>query len=405
MAVFAQPLPRQGRYTRQNPCMFAFRKIRPFSMYRLLFLLFCSSLLGACASLKPASPSGMAFFHPGPKQLKEGIVNKYYYHFKSDNGHVHTTDIQYRLYRQTDLQTLSVLLLNSALEPNQRIQFGIDGAEMLVREECRFFRGDTVRSAISRPGHSHWAGGTAVYASTTRYSNGYTQAVQAERKFLKDSVIWNRPARIFIVQRQLSGTREGQEPDTSAETIREIYVAGIGLFSAEGTVPDGRIRLELVEQIPAAGLEQRRQQVPKRVAWIDPVTAIDARSTFRPCQPEDEIIDYYNGEPNAGFPGGKQALRTAVLQRLDPLLLGQASGYLTFRFVVNCAGEAGWFVTEQADLDFRPTTFPPQTIGHLYNILSGIGPWQACVWRGKAVDAYFYVTFKLQDGELIEMLP
>lgn len=374
-------------------------------MHRLLFLLLCSSLLGACASLKPATPSGMARYHPDPKHLKQGIANKYYYHFKSSNGHVHTTDIQYRLYRQTTPKTLSVVLLNPAFEPTQRIQFAIEGPEMQYREECRFFRSDTVRSVIRQAEHSHWDGGTAVYESTTHYSNGYTQTVRAERKHLKDTTVWERPARIFSVQRSLSGGQKDQEPNSSVETMRELYVAGIGLFSAEGTVPDGRIRLELVEQIPAAEWERRSRHPVKRVAYIDPATALDARSAFRPCQPEEEIIDYYNGEPNAGFPGGKQALRAAVLQRLDTLLLADASGYLTFRFVINCAGEAGWFITEQADLDFQPTTFPPQTIGHLYHILSGLDRWQACEWRGKAVDAFFYVTFKLQHGELIEILP
>ncbi|MCC6460771.1 MAG: hypothetical protein IT260_09905, partial [Saprospiraceae bacterium] len=99
-------------------------------MHRLLILLLCSSLLGACVSLKPAAPSGMARFHPDPKHLTQGIANKYYYHFKSSNGHVHSTDIQYRLYRQPTPHTLSVVLHNPAFEPTQRIQFAIEGPEM-----------------------------------------------------------------------------------------------------------------------------------------------------------------------------------------------------------------------------------------------------------------------------------
>ncbi len=72
---------------------------------------------------------------------------------------------------------------------------------------------------------------------------------------------------------------------------------------------------------------------------------------------------------------------------------------------MNCKGEAGRFVTEQADLDFQPKEFNPATVAHCCELLKGLKDWDATHINKETIDAVFYFTFKLRSGVLKDILP
>ncbi|MFM7429088.1 MAG: hypothetical protein KA713_06600 [Chryseotalea sp. WA131a] len=136
------------------------------------------------------------------------------------------------------------------------------------------------------------------------------------------------------------------------------------------------------------------------VGYIDPATSLGDKD-FKTCS--DMIFEYYNSEPDAGYKHGKNILRDSVKTKYN--YKGNDSGYLTFRFVVNCKGLAGRYQIVENDLDFKPKQLNQDLVQHLFTITQELKDWKQLVWEKEPRDYYMYITYKLQDGKIIEILP
>ena len=126
---------------------------------------------------------------------------------------------------------------------------------------------------------------------------------------------------------------------------------------------------------------------------------------FNLCGHERFIADYYNSTPDGQYIHGKRALLDTVFNNLDEAKMLEQNGMLIFRFVVNCEGKAGRFIVDGYDFMYQPLKFEEETIEHLYGILSKLEEWRPVVINEEARDAYFYITFKIEDGKITDILP
>ncbi len=78
---------------------------------------------------------------------------------------------------------------------------------------------------------------------------------------------------------------------------------------------------------------------------------------------------------------------------------------LTYRFVINCEGKAGRFIFKGYDFDYQAKEFPASTWTHLLKILLSLKAWQPCVIHSENSYSYAYLTFKIKDAEIIDILP
>lgn len=161
---------------------------------------------------------------------------------------------------------------------------------------------------------------------------------------------------------------------------------------------------ELTELMSIDAYYRLKNHTLHRVGWIDTTQVMDKHNKFSTCYHFSEINDYYNDD-RASFKGRKGALRALLKEKLDKDKLKDESGYLTYRFVINCKGKAGWFTTEEADLKYDRKKFNSECRNHLFDILYEVSEWKSLSISGNAKDAYVYITFKLKDGEIIEILP
>ena len=196
-----------------------------------------------------------------------------------------------------------------------------------------------------------------------------------------------------------SDTTESQWNTTS------YYLENLGFFGAMEVHEDFTWELELVEQMPLAKFQKLANHNEKRVAYIDPDYTLDKDSDFKICVHEKFIADYYNSTPDGDYLYGKAALVDTMLTNLEIDKMMNQTGMLTFRFVVNCNGEAGRFIAKGYDLNFQPYEFPEETINHLYEQLQKLKEWRVVVINEVPRDAYFYFTFKLNNGEITDILP
>nr|WP_299341864.1 hypothetical protein [Allomuricauda sp.] len=137
------------------------------------------------------------------------------------------------------------------------------------------------------------------------------------------------------------------------------------------------------------------------VGYIDPSEA-RLNDQFQICD-ESRILQYYNPQ-EAVYSLGKNGLRDFILKNY----VNQGyrdSGYLTIRFVINCKGEAGRYVMHQNNLDLNPTTLDHNLVEQLFELTVELQKWTPNFYRGAYRDSYMYINYRIENGNITEILP
>ncbi|MEM8586098.1 MAG: hypothetical protein AAGF87_17630 [Bacteroidota bacterium] len=344
-------------------------------------------------------------FLPRDSDLQAGIYNKYYVHYQPTDRNEWNTEFQYiRLKKQGNF------ILSQNIKPDYQVTTDnfIDPSEpnwILNKTLSYFGNGDTISTNYIQPYIYNFNNEDIPPSEVeTIYSNDSYFYEYLEHQNTRDSIIVNRPAKILTAKgyRIFRTNSDTTELNISRTTI---YVDGIGLYYSRLSTPAFNYIWELVEQIPERAYRKLLSEKPERIAYINPNETLDRGTNFSSCDSSDQIVDYYNGNPDGAPVGRKRTLEKLTADMWDFAERSGVSGYLTLRFVLNCEGEVGWFVTEQADLDFGATTFPPDIIQRAKDIIESVPEWQPTKIYGESRDSYAYITFKLQDAQVIDILP
>lgn len=123
-------------------------------------------------------------------------------------------------------------------------------------------------------------------------------------------------------------------------------------------------------------------------------------ATFNVCN-EDRIFQYYS--VGTTYIGERKAIRESVFSKLknETLFLNKESGYITFRFIVNCEGEAGRYRVKMVDENMKETFFENSTIAKLESSIKSLKNWRPGLTKnGNSVDSYYQINFKLENGNI-----
>ena len=373
-------------------------------MKYLFFIFSFACLLATCQPT--ISPLGMASdYFPPAALLRNGVLRKFYFHYTSADGYTKSTDIRYYLYRLSTDDHLEITTYDAGFEPLEHTLSSFQDHQQIVTAQEQFWQGDTFSVALLQRVLLNWQGDTARLETQTSFSGGTELKLLLRQTHQVDSFIDKQPAKVFYQERK-QHYQYSQRDDRSYQTqIRDTYLRNMGLYARELYSEEGVGKMELVEQMSRKTFLKRRAAAPKRVGYINPANTMDNGTAFKVCHPHERIHDYYNGDPHAGYRTGKRGLGAVFREQLDTTLLAGVSGYLTYRFVINCEGQAGRFITEEADLDFKRIEFPQQLVQHGFEILRGLTDWEAAVFGTEPIDTYAYITLKIRDGTLLEILP
>lgn len=165
------------------------------------------------------------------------------------------------------------------------------------------------------------------------------------------------------------------------------------------------IILLLTLQLALYSCNQAQQQTVEKkyvhVGSIAPDSLLDD-PTFSVCD-EKWIFEYYNFQKGFQFEGEKIALIQYFKSNYK--VLANDNGYFTVRFVVNCKGETGRFRTEAMDFSYQHTELNEATTRQLLKLCKELKGWKINTYQEKERDYYQYLTFKIEDGQLAEILP
>lgn len=127
--------------------------------------------------------------------------------------------------------------------------------------------------------------------------------------------------------------------------------------------------------------------------------------------PEFKICFPYCGSPQyyksgLQYTGEMFAIKSEFLEKYNvPKVKGQ-TGFITIRFVINCEGESGRFRIYSVNTDLEEFTFNAEITNKLRIITSGLDSWEIKKFDdGNPMDYYQYLSFKIVEGQIIEIAP
>ncbi len=161
----------------------------------------------------------------------------------------------------------------------------------------------------------------------------------------------------------------------------------------------------LVALLLIYGCQPPKAQDSKYLRWVGDIaydTQIDSPS-FVVCD-ESHIPQYFNFAKGMQYHGEKPALITAIHEKYKSVNTSQ-SGLVRIRFVVNCKGETGRFRMQAMNWEYQPQEFDHQITNQLLSITKSLSGWKRLGSDSIEKDYYQYLIFKIDNGDIIEILP
>jgi hypothetical protein len=133
---------------------------------------------------------------------------------------------------------------------------------------------------------------------------------------------------------------------------------------------------------------------------------MDTTTTRNPACAKAPLVYYFS--VGGKYPRGSETLAaeaTTFLRRKNQRYVG--SGYVTFRFVVDCAGyRLPKTQVLQTDANYQATHFRKELVAELYAYLQTLKDWRAVTTSSGMQANYFtYLTFKISNGKVVAVIP
>ena len=126
-------------------------------------------------------------------------------------------------------------------------------------------------------------------------------------------------------------------------------------------------------------------------------------SDFKKCFVDLGSFQYYNFD---GFQyKGEKFEIEKKLERLNLKSDKNSNGYITIRFIVNCEGKPGMFRVQQMNENYKEIAFDKTLTDQLLEFTKSLKDWMPKEYLGIKINYYQYLTFKIKDGKISEILP
>lgn len=128
-------------------------------------------------------------------------------------------------------------------------------------------------------------------------------------------------------------------------------------------------------------------------------------SLFQLCHSDSSLVQYYAfGEKTYGEE--KIAIERLINEKYNQDITPNETGLLRVRFVVNCKGETGRFRLLGMNPNYTPRDFDPSITNQIIDIIQSLDQWKVFKNnRGREIEYYQYLIFKIESGEIKELMP
>ena len=111
-------------------------------------------------------------------------------------------------------------------------------------------------------------------------------------------------------------------------------------------------------------------------------------------------LQYFNLEKGFQYEGEK----LAIVENFEQLNLetdAKSNGYITIRFIVNCEGKTNRFRVQQLNMHYKECVFDKNFVNEILKFTKNLNGWKSLENK----DYYQYLTFKIENGKVTEILP
>lgn len=157
-----------------------------------------------------------------------------------------------------------------------------------------------------------------------------------------------------------------------------------------------------------SGLVACKQKANSQQTYLDQVGDIKFDEKiddpqFKTCN--KFIFQYYNFGKGLQYQGEKVKIIESF-KGFKETNSTEDSGYVTIRFIVNCEGKTGMFRIQEMNDNYEPKKFSENLKTQLLKITQSLNGWIIPMDEsGSKLDYYQYLTFKLESGRIIEIMP
>lgn len=147
---------------------------------------------------------------------------------------------------------------------------------------------------------------------------------------------------------------------------------------------------------------QDKNKYPHYIGHISPETSV-LNDNFMLCDNEN-IYGTHHGKPKVAFHISKKHFRETILSEYDNTKYTD-SGYLDFRFLVNCEGQAGRFEINELNLDLEKTDLNDMMVNDLLKLTANEKHWNIFHMKDLPRNYYMYILYRIENGKITEILP
>lgn len=119
----------------------------------------------------------------------------------------------------------------------------------------------------------------------------------------------------------------------------------------------------------------------------------------------NRIPQYYMAGKGPRYTGEKIDLINHFITNYDSSSGNTENGYITIRFIINCMGRSGRYRVSQMDEFWKEKVFNTKIVDQLVALTTQVNSWEIFKQNDKAFDYYQYLTFKIENGNISEILP
>ena len=144
---------------------------------------------------------------------------------------------------------------------------------------------------------------------------------------------------------------------------------------------------------------EKLSQYPKQVGDIEFDKNLDDLN-FKICN-NDKTFQYYNLEKGFKYKGEKLAILDKFKNSFKFQSKNSENGYITIRFLVNCEGKTGMFRVQEMNFNYQKTEFDRNLVQELLKFTKNLDGWE----NFQKIDYYQYLTYKIENGKVVKILP
>lgn len=134
---------------------------------------------------------------------------------------------------------------------------------------------------------------------------------------------------------------------------------------------------------------------------------LDTSFAFVDSCPSNHIYEYFNVK--AKYPESSMSILQRVRNKANESNIAfKQNGFITFRFTINCKGQASFYRLYLMDEDYTEKMFDKEVIDFLYAFVKSLNEWRKVPKTLEKVDANYYnayINFQIRNGKIISLAP